>query len=110
MNRYGVSQTSNVFEVNGSSVVTSIEPFPSQDSRFDFSFDPVSYDLTFKLNNPSGKIRGYQLVSGAGAMKMREEDLEAQQISLNLARNAPGVYLLHVTSERDKYVVKLIKK
>ena len=103
----GDSPPSDVFRL----VIASIgEGLPSQDSRFDFTYDPVTAELRFKLNDPSDKIISYQVVASSGAMKVGEEDLQTQQISLNLAGNAPGVYLLHVISGRDKYVVKFLKE
>lgn len=81
-----------------------------KDSRYDFSYDPITNDLVFKLNTPSDKIRGYQVLTGSGVMRMQEEGLEAQQLNLNLSGNASGVYIIHVMSEQEKYVVKFIKK
>ena len=70
----------------------------------------ISHELSFKLNSPSDKIDGYQLVYSNGTTTMREEGLNVDQLNLNLSGNVPGVYLLHVTGQRDKYVVKFIKK
>ncbi|MCE7995524.1 MAG: hypothetical protein HEP71_26330 [Roseivirga sp.] len=101
------SPASNLFQV----VISSIgEELPGQDSRFDFSYDPLTKELSFRLNSPTDKIKGYQVVSGSGAVTMREEGLKAQQLNLSMSGNVPGIYLLHVTSERDKYVVKFITK
>ena len=108
-NGMGSSPPSNILVIN-TPVITSIEEgVPSQDSRFDFSYDPVSNDLVFKLNVSSDKIRGYQVVSSSGMIKMREEGLRKQEINQSLSGSAPGIYILHVTSDRNKYIVKFIK-
>lgn len=100
------SPASDLFQVVISS---SGEDPPGQDSRFDFRYDPITNDLSFKLNSPSDKIRGYQLVSSSGLINMQEEGLKTRQLNLNLSENAAGVYMLHVISEQDKYVVKFLK-
>jgi len=105
-NSAGYSQSSSILRM----VIANIdEGFPGQDSRFDFTHDPITDDLSFKLNNQSDRITAYQVVSSSGVIKTREEGLEAQQLNLNLSGNAPGIYLLYVVSERDKYIVKMIK-
>ena len=106
-NSSGDSPPSNILSI----VISSIgEGLPGQDHRFEFAYDPVSHDLSFKLNNLADKISGYQVISGSGVMKMYEEGLEAQQLSLNMSGTTTGVYLLHISSGRNKYVVKFIKK
>jgi uncharacterized delta-60 repeat protein len=103
------SVASNLLEID-ISIITSIEEgVPSQDSRFDFSYDPVSNDLVFKLNASSDKIRGYRLLTSGGVIQMSQEDLGTQELNLSLSGNALGIYILHVTSDRDKYVMKFIK-
>ncbi|GAB5525498.1 MAG: hypothetical protein Roseis2KO_33700 [Roseivirga sp.] len=100
------SPESNLFQVVISS---SGEDPPGEDSRYDFTYDPITKELSFKLNSPSDKIRGYQVVASSGVMNMRGEGLKAQQLNLSLSQNAPGMYMLHVVSERDQYIVKFIR-
>jgi hypothetical protein len=100
------SPASNVYRI----VITSIEEgIQNQGNRFDFTFDQITNDLSFILKSPADKIRGYQVVSSSGVIKMREESLRKQEINQSLSGSASGIYILHVTSDHNKYVVKFIK-
>jgi len=108
-NEMGSSTSSNLFEIT-MPIVAGINEDPSiKDDRINYKYDPITYQISFELNNPAEKIKGYQIVSGSGIIKVLEDDLETQKLNLSLSENSSGIYLLQVTSDREKYIVKIIK-